>query len=631
MNQDARPRMRFPRHLLLALLIGLVACVQGGVERPGMSPAPMSGVGSTTSAPPAGPSLTQDPGRAIREALAPELGSGYRPRPVSQHPRHMIVTANPYATQAGLTLLRAGGSAFDAAAAASLVLGLVEPQSSGIGGGGFLVAFDASTQKVRTFDGRETAPAAATPDMLLGPDAKPRPFADVQVGGLSVATPALLKMLWQAHQVFGKADWKALFAPAIQLAEEGFQVSPRLNMLITKAPALASFAPTRDYFFLPDGQPIPVGFVRTNWPYAALLKRVQAEGISAFYQGTVADDIVTAVQKAPRNPGILSQQDMASYRAVERPPLCRPTLGHFVCGMGPPSSGTVAILQISGMLEALHAEALEPHSVAALHAQLEASRLAFADRALYLADPDAVPVPVDGLLSPEYLRERATLIQAEKSLGKASPGTLAQAFPYSSSPHDELPATTHLVVVDAQGNAISMTNTIEAAFGSHLMVHGFLLNNELTDFAFAPLEADRTGTLQPVANRIAPGKRPRSSMSPLLVLTPDARQVTHALGSPGGAQIIGYVARALTDLLLWKQPLDAVLKHPHFINRNDKSELERVPGYETWLESSRAGLSALGHEVVERELTSGLHIIVRTPEGLLGGVDPRREGHAAGD
>jgi gamma-glutamyltranspeptidase/glutathione hydrolase len=538
--------------------------------------------------------------------------------------RHMVAAANPLAARAGLDILRAGGSAVDAAIATQLVLNLVEPQSSGLGGGAFLLHFEGASGEVTSYDGRETAPAAATPELFLEPDGTPMKFWDAVVGGRSVGAPGLARMLELAHRDHGRLPWAKLFEPAIELAERGFEISPRLHGLIAKDKHLKRFPAAVAYFHDATGAPWPVGHLLRNPAFARSLRRLAAAGADALYQGPLAAEIVAAVAGAPGNPGLLALDDLASYRAKRRAPLCRPYRAWRACGMGPPTSGGVALLQMLGLLERFDLGALEPNAPQALHLIAEAGRLAFADRGAFLGDGDFVRIPLAALLARGYLRGRSQLISTTTSLGaggaKARPGLPAQngAMPAQADP----PSTSHLVVVDGQGNAVSMTSSIESAFGSRLMAGGFLLNNELTDFSFRP----RTEDGRAVANRVQAGKRPRSSMSPMIVLDGEGR-LALAIGSPGGSRIIGYVLRAMLGVLDWNLDPQTAVSLPHAVNRNGKTDLEES----TPVAAHKAALEALGHQVNLRAMTSGLHAIRVTEQGLEGGADPRREGVALGD
>jgi gamma-glutamyltranspeptidase/glutathione hydrolase len=537
--------------------------------------------------------------------------------------RHMVAAADPRAVEAGLAMLRAGGSAIDAAIAAEMVLNLVEPQSSGIGGGAFLLAYDAASRVVTSYDGRETAPAAAGPSLFLDSSGQPMDFMAAVVGGRSVGVPGLLRMLELAHREHGRLPWADLFAPAIELAETGFAVSPRLHKSIAGAGRMDATPAIAAAFLGADGKALPPGTVVRNPAFAATLRAVAQRGADALHHGPIAQAIVAAVNGFAANPGAMTSADLAGYRAIEREPVCGPYRVWIVCGMGPPSSGGVAVLQILAGLERFDLAALAPDSPAADHLIAEASRLAFADRDRYLADPDLVAVPVAGLLDPGYLADRAALIDPGRSMGTAEAGTPpGQGGRLWGDGSDlERPGTTHVSVVDGEGNAVALTASIEGAFGSRLMAGGFLLNNELTDFAFVPEDEGR-----PVANRVEGGKRPRSSMAPTIVLDRE-RNLVLVLGSPGGSRIIGFVAKTLVAALDWNLDAQAAIDLPHIVNRNGDTEIEdgRV------VAPLREGLERLGHVVVVKDHDSGLHVIRVTPAGLEGGADARREGVALGD
>lgn len=565
---------------------------------------------------------------------APEGESGFRPRAAATGTRFMAVTAHPAATAAAVSILRAGGSAVDATIAAQMVLALVEPQSSGIGGGAFLMLFDGRT--VRAFDGRETAPAAADGSLFRQADGRLMAFEEGMVGGRSVGVPGVMRLLELAHRESGRLPWSHLFAPAIALAEDGFLVSPRLHTLLADDRFLRDDPVARRYFYDRAGRAWPVGHRLRNPALAGVLRRLAAEGADAFYRGRIAEDIVQRVRTHPRNPGLLSTDDLAGYQARERSPVCAPYRRWQVCGMPPPSSGGIAVAQMLGLLEGRDLAALAPEdgqpAAEAIHLFSEAGRLAFADRARYVADTDFVPLPGDSpaaLIAPDYLRRRAALI-GERTLGKATAGQpladSAATGAWRAGRSAERPSTTQVSIVDGDGNAVAMTSSIENGFGARIMVDGFLLNNQLTDFSFAADDEDG-----PVANRVAGGKRPRSSMAPTLVFDRDRRALRAVLGSPGGAQIINYVAQTLFALLDWQLPPEAALALPHFGSRNGPTELEagRIAP------ATAAALAARGHALRPMAMTSGLAVIVRedTPAGprWRGAADPRREGEARGE
>ena len=543
--------------------------------------------------------------------------------PSAHAQKFMVASADRRATQAGLDVLRKGGSAVDAAIAVQMVLTLVEPQSSGIGGGAFLLHFNAKDGKVEAYDGREWAPASATPRMFLGSDGKRRKSADVRPGGLSVGVPGVLRMLERAHKDHGKRPWAELFEPAIDLSEKGFTISPRLAQSIARRKDLGRFSSARNYFFDGDGKPKRAGTLLANPQLAETFRTVAAGGADAFYKGPIADAIRRTIANADLNPAVMSAADLANYPAKKRDPACLFYRTWLICGMPPPSSGGITTLEILGMLQKFDLPKMEPGSAAAVHLALEASRIAFADRDTYIADPDFIPVPTAGMLDPGYLALRAGEISAERSIGKADPGMPGPgAFNYKGS--GELAAgnsTTHFAIVDGDGNAVSMTSSIESAFGARLMARGFLLNNQLTDFSFTP-----TANGAPVANRPGPRKRPRSSMAPTLVIGGDGKLVM-AIGSPGGSRIIGYVAKTLIAALDWNKPIQEAIDFPHFINRNGRTELEKG----TMLEKIKPALEGLGHEVRVRAFSSGLHGIRIRDDGLHGGADKRREGVALGE
>lgn len=559
------------------------------------------------------------------DAQAPErAGASQAGAKLATGKSWMVTAAHPLAVEAGAAQLRAGGSAIDALVATQLVLGLVEPQSSGLGGGAFLVYWDAARRTLTTFDGRETAPRAATPTLFLDAKGEPLPFLQAVVGGRSVGTPGTPRLLETVHRRYGKRPWADLFEPARELATHGFTVSPRLATLIAgDVDTLKRDQTARTYFLDGDDLPRKEGTRLRNPAYAATLQVLASGGADAFYTGALADDIVRAVQSGA-NAGLLAREDLRDYQVKERPAVCAPYRGFDVCGMGPPSSGALTLGQILGMLAPFDLTALGPTSPEAWRLIADASRLAFADRERYMADSDFVPMPIKGLLAPDYLKGRAELLKGDDALPAVTAGEPiwdhAMAEPRADGAAPELPSTTQITIVDAAGNVASMTSTIEAGFGSRLMVGGFLLNNELTDFSF---RSQKNGV--PVANRVEPGKRPRSSMTPTIVMKD--RKPVLALGSPGGSQIIGYVAKTLIAHLDWGMPLDQAIAAPNVLARFDAVEIEAG----TPAEALAPELKALGFEVKTAPMTSGVQAVAITPDGLIGAADPRREGVAIGE
>ena len=578
----------------------------------------------------------------------PEGASGITDKPGWATKKFAVAAANPLATDAGYQILKAGGSAVDAAIAVQMVLSLVEPQSSGIGGGAFLLHHDGKATEA--FDGRETAPAGVDENLFMK-DGKPLPFYEGVVGGRSVGVPGTVRMLEAAHKQHGKLQWAKLFEPAIALAEGGFNISPRLNTLV-KADAHLKKDPTASaYFFKSDGDARDVGVNLRNQPFADVLKSIAAQGSKAMHEGPIAQAIVDKVQKHPDNPGKLTMDDMATYRPKKREALCTDYSAkgkdYRLCGFPPPSSGAIAVGQILGILNNTDAATLAPEAspdgkgvVPAaqwLHLYTEASRLAFADRAQYVGDPDFVPAP-DGqlggnwasMLAPAYLAERAKLI-GDQSMKTGQPGSPSGAKIAFGMPAEQPEyGTSHISIIDGYGNALSMTTTIEDAFGARQMVNpsgvgagGFLLNNELTDFNYAPNDAAG----KPTANRVQPGKRPRSSMSPTLVFDKATGQVVMSGGSPGGALIIHYTAKTLYGVLNWGLNTQQAINLPNFAATGAPTQLEE----KRFAPATVEALKARGHEVRELAMTSGLQAIERTPSGLFGGADPRREGVVRGD
>ncbi|UWQ90216.1 gamma-glutamyltransferase [Rhodobacteraceae bacterium M382] len=531
----------------------------------------------------------------------------------------MVSAANPLAVQAGAAVLQDGGSAADAMVAVQSVLGLVEPQSSGLGGGAFLVWYDAKTGTLTTLDGRETAPLAATPTLFQTEAGEPMGFFDAVVGGRSVGTPGTPALMQAAHRKWGRAPWSGLFDAAIALADGGFSVSPRLAGLVQRDAERLARHPETAAYFLPDGQPVKQGDTLRNPAYGDTLQRLAAQGAEVFYAGPIAADIVRAVRTAG-NPGVLSAVDLALYEVKERAAVCAGYRVYQVCGMGPPSSGALTVGQILGTLEPFNLSDLGADDPQSWRLIGDASRLAFADRGRYMADSDYVPVPTRGLLDPAYLKLRGSGMTAPVALPEVGPGTpeFDHALNWADDEAIELPSTSHVSIVDRYGNVLSMTTTIENAFGSRVMTRGFLLNNELTDFSF---RTHSDGV--PIANRLEPGKRPRSSMAPTIVM--QAGKPVLAIGSPGGSRIIGYVAQAIIAWADWGYDVQQAVAMPHLVNRFGTYDVEAGTNAVNMV----GALEQMGYEVNARDLNSGLHAI-EIGEVLKGAADPRREGIAMG-
>lgn len=587
--------------------------------------------------------------------VQPEAASALTPQAGLASRKFAIAAANPLATEAGYRMLKSGGSAVDAAIAAQMVLTLVEPQSSGLGGGAFLLHHDGKLTEA--YDGRETAPASANEDLFLGPDRQPMSLQAAAHGGRAVGAPGLLRMLELAHQQHGRLPWARLFEPAITLAEEGFAVSPRMHALLAQETALKQDPVATAYFYDARGRAWPAGHQLKNPELAAMLRRIAEDGAKAFYEGEIALSIVDKVRQHRENPGGLTLEDLADYQAQVHAPLCfvhaarppstpRARERHYrICGMPPPSSGTLAMGQILGMLEHTPAAALKPQTQAAgllpgadwLHFYAEAARLAFADRAVFVGDPDFVPAPGgnwQSLLDPDYLAQRARLIDTRagaRRMPVAPPG-VPDGIQQGWGPMAEQVeyGTSHISVIDAWGHALAMTSSIEAAWGSRLMVNrgqglvgGFLLNNQLTDFSFEP----RTESGAPIANRVEPGKRPRSSMTPTLVFERASGQLVMSAGSPGGAYIFHYTTKVVYGVLHWGLDVQTAINLPNFAVFGGPVLLEE----QRFPESTKAALRARGHTVQSQAMTSGLQALQTRNRGLFGGADPRREGRVMGD
>ena len=568
---------------------------------------------------------TEPASPALHEPGPPEAASAWQTTPERVVGRAMVVAAHPEAARAGGDILRRGGSALDAAIAMQMVLTLVEPQSSGIGGGAFLLHHDG--RRLQAWDGRETAPRRAHANLFLQADGKPMPFGEAVVGGRAVGVPGVVAMLAAAHAQHGNLPWADLFQPAIQLARAGFVVSPRLAGLLAREKRLADDPQARAYFYDAQGRPWPAGHVLKNPRLAEVLDSIARQGPQAFYRGALAAKMAAKVAGHARNPGLMDEEDLAGYQPRLREPVCGIFLQVRVCGAPPPSSGGITVLQMLGILQRLHIERYGPNAHGlqplAVHLFAEAGRLAYADRARFLADADYTPLPGGSpaaLLQSNYLGERAAMVR-QNSMGMALPGEPVNArFAQGDDASANAPSTTHLVAADRRGRVVSMTSSIERAFGAQIMVEGFLLNNQLTDFSFLP--ADGRG---PVANRVEPGKRPRSAMAPTMVFDRASGELTMAVGSPGGPAIINYVAKVLVGVHAWGMDIQQAIELPNFGSRNGPTELESG-GFDNAMVTA---LRQRRHLLVQGPQTSGLHGLQRLPDGRwLAGVDPRREGRA---
>ena len=632
----------FPLPLLLAALALLAStALPVGADPPPaagnaaasatpQSAAPLSEPEAQASAavevPPAAQPPAAAPAPAAAEAppsAAPVAPPAAAPRArVSLFHRHphgaqptWVAAANPLAVDAGLEILRNGGNAIDAAVAVQAMLGLVEPQSSGIAGGAFLLYYDAHTRKVSAVDGRERAPAGAQPDMFLDEHGKPLPFVEAVRSGRSTGVPGAIAMLYAAHAKLGALRWKELFEPAIRAASLGFKVPARLALFLSEGSPFPPTNEVRTLFSRPDGDTIQEGDLFRNPEYAQTLERIALDGPRALYEGAIASDIVATTHQPPF-PGTMTLKDLTSYRPSWAEPLCRPYRGYSVCVPPPPSSG-VCLLEMLSILDNTDIAGRRPADPQAWFLFAQASRLIYADRDRYVADPRFVPVPVDRLLDPAYVRLRVQLI-GQHAGAAPPPGEIS--LPRGRDATAESAGTSHLVIMDADGNAVSMTTTVESIFGSGRTVRGFVLNNQLTDFSFLPTDAGR-----PVANAVHGGKRPRSSMSPVIVLD-RAGNFVAALGSPGGSAILEYNAKALVGLLAWKLSLKQAIELPNLIARGDtfSGEIARFSP------ALLAGLRERGIELKPGHAeNSGLHGVVRLADGSYeGAADSRREGVA---
>jgi gamma-glutamyltranspeptidase/glutathione hydrolase len=561
---------------------------------------------------------------ALTVLLAACAAPGTATRPVSTPVAGQLATgtgavsaADPRAANAGVEILRAGGTAADAAIATMLALTVVEPQSSGIGGGGFLVYHDERAHDLSSYDGRETAPHAATPAYFLGPDGQPRGFRDIVAGGMSVGVPGNLRLAELAHREHGRLPWARLFQPAIRLARDGYAITPRLFRALSVEGSLAGFTPWgRQQFYNADGTPKPVGTVLRNPELAAILERIAARGPEAFYTGPDAEALVRTVREAPRNPSTMTRDDVATYQARERAPVCGTYRTYRICGMGPPSSGATTVFAILKQLERFDLRALGRDNPVAWHLIAESMRLAYADRDAYLGDPDFVRVPVAGLGDTAYLAARSLQISPERAIPHVTAGTPPGAAQHAAGPVTQEAGTSHFVAVDSAGNVATYTSTIESAFGSGVTVNGLFLNNELTDFSAAP-----TLDGAPVANRVEGGKRPRSSMAPTIVYAPDG-SIRLAIGAAGGTTIIAQVAKAIIGVLDWDLSAQDAIALPQIMGLGDRVTIERG----TALEAMIPALQALGQNTVITEPGYKANAIERVNGRWVGGADPRSEG-----
>lgn len=566
-------------------------------------------------------SVTINAKQTKREDREPEAATGYHDKKAHVAEHYMVSAANPYASEAGKKVLAKGGSAIDAAIAVQAMLTLVEPQSSGIGGGSFILYWDNKNKKLHTFDGRETAPKAVD-SYLFMQNGTPMKWRDAVVGGRSVGVPGVLKALNLAHGEFGKLPWSELFDDTIDTADKGFTVSPRLSKLVGMNfhPGLEAF-PTTQAYFRPGNEAIKAGVVKRNPELANVLKNIANKGVDYFYSGEVAEKIAKTAQTSSINPGLLTKEDIKSYAAVRRAPICSNYRVYKVCGMAPPSSGGINVTQILSLLEQHELKQYGPNDPTAMHLFTQASRLAYADRSMYVADSDFTDLPFSPLISEGYLATRSKHISLNKDMGKVEPGKPYADTLLARDTAFELPNTSHVSIVDKDGNAVSMTSSVEFAFGSGLMVDGFILNNQLTDFSLNPVKGSHKAL-----NRAEPNKRPRSAMSPTMVFDENG-DLFLVIGSPGGSRIVSYVAQTIIGVLDWELDVQQAINLPKVTNRNDYTALEK----NTAAEKLKGPFEKLGHNVRVIDLNSGLHGILIKDGKLIGGADPRREGVAVGD
>ena len=551
--------------------------------------------------------------------LSPEPSSQLTNKKMVFARQQMVVSANPYISEAGNVILSQGGNAVDAAIATALMVSLVEPQSGGIGGGGFILYLNPKENILTSIDARETSSNTTKENQFLDNNDKPLNYGQAIFLGTSVGVPSLLKGLALLHQKYGTLEWNKLFLPTIRLAKEGFLISPRLHTLIVKDPFLLKNINASRYFFDKDLNPLPIGYLLKNPELAKVLEEVSIHGVEKFYEGEIAKDITRAV-KQHQTPGGLNEDDLKQYQAIERKVVCGPYRIWKICGMAPPSSGGITLISMLGILQNFPLNQLDELNY--VHYLSEAGRLAYADRDVYIADPDFIEIPIDALIDPKYTKDRSHLISIKKSMAKAKPGNLNQLpVQLGSDSSSELPATSHISIVDKNGQAVSMTISVASAFGSRIMTNGFFLNNEMTDFSFKAKENQ-----QLIANRIEPAKRPRSSMSPTFVFD-EQQRLLMALGSAGGPSIINYVAKTITAVLDRNLNIQEAIDYPNIGSRNQETELEK----ESFVEQFAQELQLRGHPLLIREMNSGTQGILINRHGLWGGVDGRREGVAIGN
>jgi gamma-glutamyltranspeptidase/glutathione hydrolase len=558
--------------------------------------------------------------KQTREVGEPEAATGYIEKKAFEADDYMVVAANPYASWAGKNVLEKGGSAIDAAVAVQAMLSLVEPQSSGIGGGAFILYWDNKNKVLHTFDGRETAPTSVNSHWFMKGN-KPMRWIDAVVGGKSVGVPGAVKALEMAQSEFGKLPWNTLFEDTIKTAEDGFKVSPRLAKLVALDyhPGLKTF-PSSSVYFFPAGNPLKEGVTKKNRKLAKTLRGIAEKGSDYLLKGEVAQKIVDAVNSAEINPGQMTLEDLASYEPIKREPVCGLYHEKRICGMAPPSSGGVNVYQILKMLEDFELSQYAPDSVEFANLYTQASAMSYADREKFIADSDFTNLPFAAMINTAYLERRAEGISVDKKWRRARAGNPYADANVALGTSMELPNTSHVSIVDKDGNAVSMTTSIEFMFGSGIMVEGFLLNNQLTDFSFSPTK-DRF----PVPNRVEPGKRPRSAMSPTMVFDKDGN-LELVVGSPGGSRIVSYVAQTIIGVVDFGLDIQQAINLPKITNRNDYTALEKG----TPIANLAPALSELGHNVKVVDLNSGLHGIQFKSRKLIGGADPRREGIAVG-